>query len=652
MQKIWKKTLCAAAAALCVAAVGVGIGVHAAQTEAAAAQMEDVVGTKRFIISNPYSTVDWDTWGQYKAATHVHSKMSDGHVEFSEVIENYYALNFDAIAMTDHMTVNYGWTAKKTGTSNRPLVFAYNGTNSPLTAERYQQMQAGSGRDGRPMIDIPLGIELNGMSTKKCHINGYYADAGHGDAELSSSGVSGCVTAVSKNHAAGGITHINHIGEFMEANDYDTAADAFANVYTSSFINDMVNKVFRTYSSCVGMELVNKSDNRTRWDRYLYDEFLMRLAPIGRTLWGFCEDDSHYVDEMDQNCQWFVLPQNNAANIRTAMENGTFFCSSRKSRTELSGMGLPDDKGNGDYPRVWRIDVDDITSQITVSTTKARKIVRTINPSGEVVTFDLNAYESSINSYVRIYLAGDGGITYIQPFYVTSSNYAADCTVSFDVLFNGSFVEHPTIVIRNSLGTIVPMTTPRSIEITKPDTYTYEVSTQGSTTSSGSFTITDADFVNANNYQISINLECAPQIEFYDALIDRVNAHDHTISGFTVGETEIDEIAYSTSSLGTVEIVPTPNGYGTGTKVNLVYNDQVIDSYTFIIYGDTDGDTYVDATDSIMLEGFLNTALQYEIDEAALKACDVDGDGYYTAADAKIMRDIGMGRAYTIEQDR
>ena len=662
MQKKWKRTLCAAAAALCIGAVGVGVGAAHGQATAQAGQIEDVVGTKRYIISNPYSAVNWDTWGQYKAATHVHSKMSDGHIEFSAQVENYYRYGFDALAMTDHMTVNYGWTAKKTGTSNRPLVFAYNGTNSPLSTTRYQQMQTGSDRGGRPMIEIPMGIELNGMSTKKCHINGYYADAGHGDAELSSSGVSGCVTAISKNHAAGGITHINHIGEFMEANDCDTAAEAFANVYTNSFISDMVSKVFRTYPSCVGMELVNKSDGRTKWDRYLYDEFLMRLAPVGRTLWGFCEDDSHYEDEIDQNCQWFILPQNNAANIRTAMETGTFFCSSRKSRTELSDMNLPDDKGNGDYPRVWRIDVDDTTSRITVNCTKARKIVliadrqeidvRTIDPSGEVVTFDLNAYESSINSYVRIYLAGDGGITYIQPFYLTTSEYAEECTVDFSVLFNGSFIEAPTIIVRNALGTIVPMTTMRSIKITQPGTYTYEVSTQGSTTKTGSFTITEADFVNGNNYQFSVSLESAPQLAFYESMLDRVDESENIITGFTVGDVDTENIAYSTSSLGTVEIVPTENGYGTGTKLNLVYDGQVIDSYTFVIYGDTDGDSYVDATDSVMLDAYLDSALHYEIDEAALKASDADGDGYYTVKDAELMRDIGMGLEYTINQNR
>ena len=661
MKKRWTKALCAAAALLCAGAIGVGIGVLQGTT-AKAAQIDDVVGTKRYIISNPYAEVDWDSWGQYKAATHVHSKMSDGHIDFADVIEDYYALGFDAIAMTDHMTVNRGWTASKSGTSNRPLVFAYNGTQKPLSSSRYAEITTGVGRNGRPMIDIPLGIELNGMSTKKCHINGYFADAGHGDPELSSSGVSGCVTAVSKNHAAGGITHINHVGEFMEANDCDSAEEAFSKVYTQSFINDFANKVFRTYSSCVGMELVNKSDNRTRWDRYLYDELLMRLAPVGRTLWGFCEDDSHYEDEQDQNCQWFILPQNNAANIRHAMENGQFFCSSRKSRTELSDMGLPDDKGNGDYPRISRIDVDGVTSQITIHSTKARKIVlvadkqeidvRQISASGAVTTFDLNSYESSINSYVRIYLAGDGGITYIQPFYLTSTNYAADCTVNFNVTFNGSYVGNPEIIIRNSYNTIIPMTTPHSIKLTAPDPYSYEASAQGAMSVTGSFTITDADFVNGRNYDISVSLESMPQIEFYEETLDHVDMATHVISGLTLGEDKTDGIAYASSSLGTVEIVPTVNGYGTGTKVNLVYKGQVIDSYTYVIYGDTDGDTYADATDSVLLQGFLSESIQYEIDDAALRASDVDGDGYYTQEDARLLRALGMGEEIEINQNR
>ena len=52
MKKRWTKALCAAAALLCAGAIGVGIGVLQGTT-AKAAQIDDVVGTKRYIISNP-----------------------------------------------------------------------------------------------------------------------------------------------------------------------------------------------------------------------------------------------------------------------------------------------------------------------------------------------------------------------------------------------------------------------------------------------------------------------------------------------------------------------------------------------------------------------------------------------------------------------
>ena len=58
------------------------------------------------------------------------------------------------------------------------------------------------------MTEVPLGIELNGASTTKCHVNSYYADCGHGDLELDAKWPE---DAVKKSQAAGGICHINHV---------------------------------------------------------------------------------------------------------------------------------------------------------------------------------------------------------------------------------------------------------------------------------------------------------------------------------------------------------------------------------------------------------------------------------------------------------
>ena len=654
-----QKVLCAAAAALLVAAVGVGIGASRGSMTAQAAQVQDVVGTKRYIISNPYKNVNWDTWGQYKAATHVHSMISDGDYQFADQIENYYRLGFDAIALTDHAAVNRGWTVDKTSNSERPIWFNYqavtNGTGGltknmkSLTSARNLEITTGVGRNGRGMIDIPMGIELNGASTKKCHINGFYADAGQNDMELNSKGISGCVTAVSKNDRAGGITHINHVGEFMEANDCSSAAEAMSNVYTQSWIDEFAQKVFRTYSSCVGMELVNKSDNRTKWDRHLYDELLKRLAPEGRGLWGFCEDDSHHTDELDQNCQWFILPELNSDRVRTAMETGCFFCSSRRSKTELN-----DTTGNGDYPRISRLDIDEARSQIILHTTKAQKAVLvadgteletvTCSPSGTVVTFDLNSHEDQINSYVRIYLTGEGGITYVQPMYVSATEYDTVASIDFDVFFNGEQIYNPTISVRNSYGVIVPMTSRTYIELTEPDTYTYEVTAQGSVTSSGSFAITSDDFVEGKNYRITVSLESEPELVPNQQMGCTFDETYRIITGLKVGEEISSNIASASNSLGTVEVVPTSYGYGTGTKVNLIYKGEVIDSYTYVIYGDTNGDALVDATDSIKLQAFLNTSLHYGISDPDLRACDINNDGSYDMKDAALMPDRNGSR--------
>ena len=662
-----QKLLCAAAAVLCVGAAGFGISALHGHMTADAAEVQDVIGTKRYIIANPYANVDWDTWGQYKSATHVHSMISDGDYQFADQIENYYRLGYDAVAMTDHGAVNRGWTVDKTNGNSRPWWFNYqavtNGTGGltknmkSLTAQRNLEITTGVGRNGRAMIDIPYGIELNGASTKKCHVNGFFADAGQNDMELNAKDISGCVTAVSKNANAGGITHINHVGEFMEANDCDSAAEAMSKIYTSSWIDSFAQQVFRAYPSCVGMELVNKSDNRTKWDRHLYDELLKRLAPQGRGLWGFCGDDSHHEDELDQNCAWFITPELKADKIRTAMETGCFFVSSRRSKEELN-----DGTGNGDYPRISRLDVDEVRSQIILHTTKAQKAVLiadgvtldtvTCDPSGTVVTFDLNRFETQIHSYVRIYLTGEGGITYVQPFYVSATEYDTRASVSFNVYFNGEQIYNPSITVRNADGDIVPMSTRTYIELSEPGSYTYEVFAQGTTESTGSFSISSDDFVQGNSYTIDVTLHSVPTLVPNTQLGLSFNRPTRIITGLQIGQEMTQDVASASNSLGTVQIVPTSYGYGTGTKVNLIYDGEVIDGYTYVVYGDTNGDTLVDATDCLRLYAFLSTTQNYAINDAVLRACDVNNDGSYDLKDAVIMRRYGFYDTYQIDQNR
>jgi len=67
-----------------------------------------------FAVRNPYAAVDWDNWGQYKAATHVHTTNSDGAHTVAQTLERLYELGFNVVAITDHDVLTECWTIPPT----------------------------------------------------------------------------------------------------------------------------------------------------------------------------------------------------------------------------------------------------------------------------------------------------------------------------------------------------------------------------------------------------------------------------------------------------------------------------------------------------------------------------------------------------------
>ena len=57
------------------------------------------------------------------------------------MIEKYYELGYDALALTDHGTVNYGWTKNQ----SRLTIFTYqyfvHGPTDELSKERYEEIR-------------------------------------------------------------------------------------------------------------------------------------------------------------------------------------------------------------------------------------------------------------------------------------------------------------------------------------------------------------------------------------------------------------------------------------------------------------------------------------------------------------------------------
>ena len=119
-----------------------------------------------YTITSPYETVDWDTFNQYKTQLHAHTLYSDGGMDVKDVVEEYYRQDYDILAITDHGVVNKGW-------DEMPEMLPIIGYNklfydlSPVSKERYEEITTGVGRDGRPMLDVNQGIEMNGVVMRK-----------------------------------------------------------------------------------------------------------------------------------------------------------------------------------------------------------------------------------------------------------------------------------------------------------------------------------------------------------------------------------------------------------------------------------------------------------------------------------------------------
>ena len=599
----------------------------AALTIQAFAATGDTIGQYDFTISNPYETIDWDTWKAYKGATHVHTVRSDGDIELDDMIEKYYSLGFQALALTDHGTVNYSWTKDQ----KRLAIFGYqygkHGNVDELTEERYQQITTGSDRGGDGMTEVPLGIELNGASTTKCHVNSYYADCGHGDLELDAKWPE---DAVKKSQAAGGICHINHVGEWTEGR-HDI------NTYNTEFVTKF-SKLFLNYSACIGMELVNTKDNRTRNDRYLYDETLKITAPQGRNIWGFCEDDAHDFGDVENNAQYFIMPKNTQANIRTSMENGTFFACSKTSKNDWElGDGF---EAQGPFPMVSRVNVDNETNQISINPYNAHtvKIVADGNVIGEksvandndTITFDLNDYEDKINSYVRIYILGKGGICYVQPFLVTKTEYTK-CTLQFNIPYSDT-----TLTLKDEQGNIIDPINNENYFRVSAGKYSYTVVKDGYETKVGTINVTQAT-VDAG-LQIKVDIELVKN----SGPLSFTKQND-LVYGFNILENISDPVNKSIGlKNGTHFEIEDISKAKTGDEIKIVDDKtgNVLKTYTIVVFGDINGDGIYDGRDATILSFIINGMLTPS--PAMRLAADCNHDSVINTDDLAIIEQAGL----------
>lgn len=363
----------------------------------------------KYTIVNPYENVDWARADTYKACLHSHTVASDGDVPITEWVELYYKAGYDILAITDHGVINPGWNKERKTNG----IFNYFREVEPMTDADYKRITTGSDRNGRGMVDIKGGIECNMAVVSKTHVNGYWVNYGQGvwgtenDYE----------TAPRKIEESGGYSVLNHVGDWVNSNNYPERS------HEPFYINYFAN-IFKKYKTCLGMEIINNTDNCTRGDRELWDELLQVVIPLGRNIWGFADDDSEYRDEVGRSIELFPLEKNTEENVKEAMANGTFFAASKyyhntkRDENEFEGDGL--------VPIVTNIVTED--NKIIVECDKSRgcdiiewvadgKVIATDDSGSCSYTLNLNEYEKDLGCYVRFVLKSkEHGVTYSQAF--------------------------------------------------------------------------------------------------------------------------------------------------------------------------------------------------------------------------------------------
>lgn len=351
-----------------------------------------------YIINNPYESVDWANYDQYKADFHAHSTNSDGGNLTSEMVEDHYAKDFDILAMTDHNYVTRGWE---------------NADKGAMSLERKQEIEAGVGRDGRGMLDFSYSNEQSRID----HINTFLTDWNNSEGAT-------MADTLFQAESRGGFSHINHMGRYTGYRNGPQISHDPANIQKYVDLLDV-------YRSCVGMEIINKIDNESRYDRALWDNILQVMLPQGRQVWGFSNDDTHSLNATGYSFNMMLMPELSIPATRWSMENGTFYAVSRVSRVDGINATLPtgeEMRGSGNsstlylldqtYPTISNILVDQEENSLFVEGADYHTIEWIAD--GEVIAtgnyIDLNDYEDQVNSYVRAQLKSDTGIAFTQPF--------------------------------------------------------------------------------------------------------------------------------------------------------------------------------------------------------------------------------------------
>lgn len=419
--KFFKKILCLSLCALFVLPWAAPRASGAKTAKKPASKSSD------YTVKSPYEDVIWKgegAWGEYKGNLHSHTTYSDADDDLPTMVKEYYKQGFDFLANSDHGITGAPWNEEQTRLALYTYQRIIGKSVKPLTQKEFDEITSGSyplenGKPrGKKMVCVCGANELNNLTLTKCHVNGYFLPRGVGD------GFGGfennyelAIKFVEKN---GGLSHINHPGDWLESNANPSAVSDPKNV---KFFGDLLLK----YPTCLGIEAFNERNSVTGYDRILWDNLLMYVLPYGRTVIGFSNTDAHSTNNVDTSFSVFMMEKNDVENIKKTMQSGSFFAVTRIVRAnDVIGNESIDVRNKGlAYPMFTYIDVKGHT--ITASAREAKsirwiadgKVVKESAIGPTPVSIDLDEINGAENfKYVRAEIYGEGGICLTQAFVI------------------------------------------------------------------------------------------------------------------------------------------------------------------------------------------------------------------------------------------
>ena len=268
--KKFKKTLSVMLVALLVMQLGMGcVGAFAASD---------------YTIVSPYADVEWEgdeAWGAYKGTLHTHTTYSDATETLSTMIKEYYNQDYDFVANADHGITGVEWNKapEKRFLYNYQLLIGYSFEH--LTDEEYEQITAGSYPlyDGtirnKEMVCVTGANEHNHLSLTKNHVNGYFLPEDVGNGPVGGENEYGYEQAVKFVDECGGLSHINHPGDWLASNSDMNNVNNKEHISATLFSNTTPASVWKFSMRTTAQPVTTESSGIT---------FLWKLFPTVRLL--------------------------------------------------------------------------------------------------------------------------------------------------------------------------------------------------------------------------------------------------------------------------------------------------------------------------------------------------------------------------------